>query len=286
MSGLYFGFIPLYNDHFIGLKYSQSTFKAFIENDEFYFEDERSTDTYHRFDVMGRFVLSDRIQIRYVLPYLINNMNGSHERILTSGVGDPIVMLYYTPFNNDDDFSGKIMQTLQVGAGLKVPVGKSELSENGELVNRNFQLGTGSLDYLIGLNYSARYKAIGLNVESSYKFNGTNGNSYRFGNQTTISSNIFYYKETPRVLFLPFTGVYFESSAVHRNQGIIESNTGGESVLATFGIQAFIKKWSVNLQYQTPIHQHFFTDNFVSLSGKDRFSIGFIHSFSFKKADD
>ncbi len=285
MSGLYFGFLPMYKSHFIGLRYSQAMFKAYIDNDDFYFEDEFSTDTYRRMEVIGRFSLSDKLQVRYILPYVMNEMNGSHQNVNSSGFGDPVLMAYYNPFNTGSDFTRTIMHTLLVGVGVKLPLGEYDKQDQGALINPNFQLGSGSLDYVLGLNYTARHNAFGLNIESSYKLNTANSDDYRFGNQMNTSANLFYYVETPRLAILPFGGVYYERAAQHTLREIIEANTGGDAWLGTVGVQLFRNKWMVNLQYQTPISQSFNTDDHATISGKDRFSLSIIQNFSFAKQE-
>jgi len=281
MSGLYFGFLPMYKSHFVGLRYNQATFKAYIDNDDFYFEDEYSSDTYRQVELMGRFSLSEKWQLRYILPYAINTMDGSHQNVNSNGFGDPIIMGYFNPFSTGDDFTQTIRQTLLLGAGIKLPLGQFDREDGGELINRNFQLGSGSVDYIAGLNYTARLSAVGLNIESSYKINTENELDYSFGDQFNASANLFYYIETAQLSILPFGGLFYEYAEEHKNGGIIEANTGGEAWLGTFGVQLFRNKLMLNLQYQTPISQSFNTDVNASISGKDRFSVSLIQNFSF-----
>ncbi|MEO9872286.1 transporter family protein [Ekhidna sp.] len=283
MSGLYFGFLPMYNTHFVGLRYSQASFSAFIDNDDFYFEDEFSEDRYQRVELIGRLSLSKKFQFRYIVPYMMNRMDGSHQSVNSSGVGDPIAMIYYAPINTGNDFTREVMHSLMLGGGLKFPVGQFEKQDNGQLVNRNFQLGSGSLDYLLAINYTARYKTIGINSEASYKFNTENEDNYRFGDQFNISANFFYYMEMPKLSILPFAGIYYERAELHKSNNIIEANTGGSALLGTVGLQLFRNKLTMNMQYQVPISQSFNTDDFASIEGKNRFSIGVIRSFAFGK---
>lgn len=280
MSGLYFGFLPMYNNHFIGLKYSQASFSAFIDNDGFYFDDEFSTDTYRKMELIGRFSLSNKVQLRYVIPYMMNNMKGSNQNVAANGLADPILMAYFNLFNTGNDFSRTIMHSMLIGGGVKLPVGENDRQDNNELINRNFQLGSGSLDYLLGLNYTARHNNMGLNIETSYKINTASSQHYRFGNQTNASANLFYYIETPVCSILPFSGIYFEQAAKHKNEEIIEANTGGKATLGTLGVQFFRNKLTVNMQYQKPLKQHFNTDSNANIKGSDRFSVSFLYSFS------
>ncbi|WP_421894978.1 hypothetical protein [Marinoscillum sp.] len=283
LSGLYFGFLPNQNAHFVGVKYSHASFSAFIDNDGYYFEDEYSEDTYQRYDLMGRFSLGDRFQVRYLMPYMINNMEGSHQTVHSEGFGDPMVILYYSPFNTGSDFSGAFMHSLSVGAGLKVPLGEFDKADNGELVNRNFQLGSGSLDYVLSANYTIRRGNMGVSSETSLKLNSTNAHAYRFGNQFNLSANTFYYFEMKKVSLVPFAGLYYEIADRHKNHQIIEANTGGSSLLSTFGVQLFAGRVTTSIQYQVPLMQAFNTDDFAEIEGGNRLTAGLYYSFSFKK---
>ncbi|MBV6641958.1 MAG: hypothetical protein KI791_14645 [Cyclobacteriaceae bacterium] len=280
LSGLYFGFVPVQNTHFVGVKYNMASFDAFIDNDDYYFEDEYSEDTYQRFELVGRFSLGSRIQIRYMVPYLNNVMDGSHQHVRSHGVGDPVALVYYNLLNPTNTGDETIMQSLSIGGGLKFPLGDYDKTDQEEIINRNFQLGSGSLDYLVSTNYTLRYQKMGVNAEGSYKINSANKHGYRFGNQANISANLFYYVEGDKYSLVPFVGAYYEKAGYHSNNEIREGNTGGSSWLGTIGIQFFTGAFTFNAQYQMPVKQQFNTDEFATIEGGDRLSLAVYLSFS------
>lgn len=277
LSGLYFGYVSMQNRHFIGLKYSSASFKAFIDNDDYYYEDEYSHDTYQRFDLTGRFRFSQRFEVRYLLPFISNHMEGSHQNVRSSGIGDPMVLGYYSIFNTSENMEG-IVHSLSLGAGLKLPVGEFKKTDGGDIINRNFQLGSGSLDYLLSASYMVRLGKYGVNVESSYKINTSNGLDYEFGDQANVALNVYRYMETPSFSVLPFIGAYYENGAYHYNEGIREANTGGSAIMATLGTQAFVNRFTINAQYQITVQQKFHTDDFASIEGGNRLSVGVYYS--------
>ena len=59
------------------------------------------------------------------------------------------------------------IHSLQAGAGVKIPVGKFDEMNNGS-VNPSYQVGTGSWDYLIAMEYVIRRKQLGLNALLNY----------------------------------------------------------------------------------------------------------------------
>lgn len=278
LSGLYFGYMSLQDRNLIGLQYNRATFSAYIDNDDYYFEDEYSNDTYQRVDLTGKFSITNKLQIRYIVPYMFNSMNGSHQNVDASGIGDPIVMAYYNVLNTSDKLEG-VWHSLDVGGGFELPVGDYDMEDQGELINRNFQLGSGSLDYILSANYIIRRDKWGINTEGSYKLNTTNSHEYRFGNQWNVSASVFRYFETQSVSFLPFAGVYYEFGDYHQLNGIREANTGGESLLGTLGGQLYLSRLTFNTQYQFIIDQSFNTDEFATIEGGNRFTFGVFYSF-------
>ncbi|HAS42730.1 MAG TPA: hypothetical protein DCS93_19775 [Microscillaceae bacterium] len=284
LGGVYFGILPMYSTHFLGLRYSQASFKAVIDyKNNQYFEDEFSNDTYRRIDLMGRYSITKRLQVNFIVPYLMNDMDGSHQRIQSAGVGDPMVLLYYNLFNTGDNGTSFWQHSLSVGGGVKLPVGEYQKQDAGQIINRNFQIGSGSLDYLLSMNYTLRYQKFGLNAEASYKINSHNSEDYRFGNQSNMSTYLFYWITTPQVAILPFAGAYYEQAEKHFDGKIEQLNTGGSALFGTVGVQLFRKNLNLNMMYQMPWKQDFNTESTVSISANNRFTIGLVYNFSFKK---
>ncbi|WP_276167246.1 hypothetical protein [Zobellia alginiliquefaciens] len=51
---------------------------------------------------------------------------------------------------------------LQLGGGIKMPTGKYDKKNNEGIVNPSFQLGNGSWDYVLAINYGFTYKNWGI----------------------------------------------------------------------------------------------------------------------------
>ncbi len=282
LGGLYYGILPQYNSHFVGVRYSHASFNASITYDSEYLEDEYSHDTYQRVDLYGRYVFHPKFQMYAIVPYLRNQMDGSHQDVTESGVGDPMVLLYYNPFNTGDEVTNDWKHSLLLGAGVKLPLGDFESEDNGELINRNFQLGSGSLDYLISMNYTLRFNNLGLNIESSYKYNTANKYEYKFGNQLNSSVYLFYYFQTPQISFLPYTGIYFESAEKHLDGKVEQPNTGGSATFCSLGTQVLRNNFTLAFQYQAPISQNYNSDEISEIKTGNRFMINLLYNFSMK----
>ncbi|MDP1051393.1 hypothetical protein, partial [Klebsiella quasipneumoniae] len=72
---------------------------------------------------------------------------------------------------------------------------KYDLNSSEEVANPNFQLGTGSTDFLLNAIYTVRYNQWGLNTDLTYKINTKNSNQYQYGNKLTTALTAFYTKD-------------------------------------------------------------------------------------------
>ena len=280
-GGYYFGIIPQYQSHFIGVRYNFSRFNAMIDNR--FAEDEYSQDTFHRMELMGAYTVSEKFQLSFVLPYVLNNMDGNLQQAEVNGVSDPSILALYNIINTGDDMNDPWKHTLQIGGGLKFPLGAYQDYHDDEILNRNFQTGTGSLDFLLTTNYVLRYNLWGMGIEAAYKLNGKNKYDYRFGNQVNAGMNFFYWFGLGNSGLMPMAGLYYERSAVHKEDHYILDNTGGDILMSNLGLQASVRQLTFNFSYQAPLYQHYNTDEISTIDADARFWAGVILSFSLKK---
>jgi hypothetical protein len=203
-------------------------------------------------------------------------MVGSHQSITASGIGDPILLVLY------QFWTESLVQKnyfLTVGSGIKFPLGKSDIVDNGLLVNRNFQVGTGSVDFLITSNYFHRKNKSAVSLESTYKINLNNAEQYRFGNQFNIAANYVYLTGKNKFSFLAFAGFYAEHARPHTENQVRVFNTGGYGLYSNTGVQFYISKLRLSAGFQYPLYQHFQTDNATSLTAKPRLNADLIFFF-------
>ncbi len=270
------GIMPDYSAHFIGFRYNWSQFNTQIKHQYPVQPTENSTDTYQRLDFVVRYNVSKKVKLNLIAPYVYNSMFGSHQTISNSGMGDPILLVQY------QFWTESLVQKnhfLTLGSGIKFPLGKSNLVDNGLLVNRNFQLGTGSLDFLITSNYFHRKNKSAISLESTYKINLKNGEHYRFGNQFNLAANYVYLTGKNKFSFLAFAGLYAEHSAPHKENEMRVFNTGGFGVYSNAGVQFYINKMRFSTGFQYPFYQNFQTDNATSITAKPRINADLIFFF-------
>ncbi|WP_027420703.1 transporter family protein [Crocinitomix catalasitica] len=275
MNAFSMGLMQNQNTPYIGLRYSFAQFHASINHNTTNEGYEYSNDTYQRIDAVGRINLSENFKLNFQVPFLINIMEGSHQTVTTSGIGDPTIILTYHPFKGNIKWEN---HSIVLGAGVKAPLGKFDQEDNGELINPNFQMGTGSIDFLVNANYTYRKKSFGYNVEAAYKMNTKNRSNYRYGNQFNGALNGFYMLERIKTTTLFYTGGYFERAAVNLENNKNVFNTGGFGLFGNLGAQVYIKKFRVGVLCQLPIYQKFKTDQLTTINSKPRFTLDLIYT--------
>src|SRR5688572_14916977 len=157
LGGNYFGLLPGLNRNFVGLRWSQAKFYAHMNHHSEYLAEEYSNDTYQKVEAWGRFGIGKRVQLFAFVPYIINGMNGSIQKVKASGLGDVVVIGNYRVLTTADE-EALFQHTMLVGGGVKLPTGKFDVEDQGKLVNPNFQMGSGSVDFLVNAIYNVKYK--------------------------------------------------------------------------------------------------------------------------------
>lgn len=279
LGGNYFGILPQFNKNFVGIRWSQAKFYAHMNHDSEYLDEEYSHDIYNKAELWGRFYVSKRIQVFAFVPYGFNNMHGTEQSIQTHGLGDITLLSNVLLINTGESDSAKFKHTFMAGGGVKLPSGRFNLKDQGLLVNPNFQLGTGSTDFLISAVYTLRYQKVGLNTEMGYKVNTRNKNNYLFGNQYNISGQLFFWQNLGSFSILPNAGLYYETAQKHHEGGIVQPNTGGSALLGTFGLETYLRSFSLGFQYKLPLQQHYNTDDLSTIESNQRWILGLTFNF-------
>ncbi|GAA3522804.1 hypothetical protein GCM10022393_41820 [Aquimarina addita] len=290
LSGLSFGMLAGTSTHYIGVRFTQASFNASIRYNSDLLQDEYSQDTFTRTEILGRYIFSNKFQIHSIIPYISNTMNGSVQDLEFNGFGDPSLLLFYDVLakkQSDDKIAAPpttiISHSLLIGGGVKLPMGTFDRFDRGEVVNRNFQIGSGSVDFLLSSNYTIALHRWGLNIEASYKMNTRNSDNYRFGNQFNSSGYLFYTIPIKNGIISPFAGTLYETAGTHDDDGIQQFNTGGNATLGTLGLQCNWKSFSLNALIQHPLQQNYNSDDISFIETEERFSIGLIFHFAKKE---
>jgi hypothetical protein len=255
-GGAYFGIMPQVGRQFVGVRYRTSSFDSHLNSML------RTREQFQSAELWGRFYPIKRLQVLAFVPYFFNQQNevNTGRQVSLQGLSDITALASYNVFNTfwDSTYTGRMNHSLLLGGGIKLPTGryKYDIGDLSNVANPNFQLGTGSTDFLLTVLYSMRLGNWGWNTDFVYKLNTTNSNQYRFGNRLTTSSLVFYVKEIGNLTLMPNAGLYAEIAAQDQHRGTHNNRTGGSLTMVNAGLEVFLKRLTIGSTYQHPIFQN------------------------------
>lgn len=250
----YIGILPKFQKSFVGVRYQ---FQQFNSKPHSLFSEHYgpSQEYFHSTDLWGRFVLTKKIQIFAFVPFHYNYRFENENYTQTFGLSDIQAKVNFVLFSSKNNEIKKWKHLIQAGAGIKLPTGKSNLVQDGLMVNENLQLGTGSIDFPIHGIYTLRNKHIGFNLEANYKLNGKNKMSYQFGNRMNSSLKTMYWIEKGNATFLPSFGCNAEWINKDNQYNEINIYSGGYTIQASAGMDIYLKQFGFGLNLNQPIIQ-------------------------------
>lgn len=248
------GILPRFSRHFVGVRYNYSPFRSqhltLFENEAPIHSDEK----FHTYTVWGRYVPHERVQVFAFLPYnsVIQQVEGKTVRV--EGIGDIILMANYVLFNTTDSMQkNRFKHALQVGGGVKLPTGASNIKQDGLLLNPNLQPGTGATDVLFNMLYTVRLKKFGINAEASYTVKTENTHRYRFGNRLGGVLRGYYRKTFNATTFLPNIAATYDYAARDKDLGKTIEYTGTNMLGASGGLDVYFRSFVVGAGVKVPL---------------------------------
>ena len=177
------GFESLLNPQFIGIKYFAQHYKA---KENLFVEDLTQDQYFNTLQLWGKIPLTKKVSVYGSIPYQFHEKQTLNGDIHINGIGDANVMGIYEILNSKNTF-----HQLNGGFGVKIPLGKFD-EKGASGVNPSFQLGTGSWDYQVVLNYKYQKNKLALLLNSDYILKTENKKNDQFGNQFNYSATGFY----------------------------------------------------------------------------------------------
>jgi len=256
IGGNYFGILPQFHKHFVGLRWSEQSFRSThsLSSAENGIYD--SEEHFQTIDLIGRFYPARRVQVLVLVPY--HNFHRGETGVQTNsqGLGDVSLMGNHILINSGDSLRQRLRHTLTVGGGLKLPTGRfGSKNQEGELLHENLQPGSGSMDFMLSATYTLRRAYWGLSSDIIGRINTANKNGYHFGNRVSTSAKVFYVKNFSKVTLLPNLGLFTDLSDVSYNGNRYMQETGGTAVLSTIGLDAYFGKFSIGYTIQLPVFE-------------------------------
>lgn len=249
------GLLPGSGSQFVGWRYRLRSFDSHLNSQLL-----KTKEDYQTLEVWGRFYPVKNLQVLGFLPYNNNQQTllYSGTKAQKKGIGDVLLLAHYNVENTflDSTNTSRIYQNLMIGGGIKLPTGKFEYGFTDTEINPNFQLGTGSTDFLVSAIHTIRYKKFGLNTEIGGRISTKSNEHYKFGNRLSTSLTAFYIKNIGHLSIMPNIGSVIDYGFKDRKEGVLNSQTGGYTLLGSLGIQAYYKAFTVGFVFQEPLAQN------------------------------
>lgn len=269
-SGGSMGFASMLNTNFVGIRYFNQSYKS---TDGLYSNSSWYNENYNTMQLWARIPVLKKVQISALVPYHFHNRETATGTKNISGIGDITVLGMYQLYQTTKD-STIFVHSLQAGAGVKVPTGEFDQSNNGSF-NPSYQVGTGSWDYLLATEYVIRRKQFGLNTLLNYVIKTENDKNYRFGNQFNYTGTFFYLLQNDKFSIVPQMG--FAGEIYEYNYQLKQKvrNTAGDIFFGKIGFELGKDKLSAGVNLMLPIAQNLTGGN---VNANYRWSLNFNYS--------
>lgn len=237
--------------------------------------------------------LSDRFSVAAVVPYItqirtINGFEGVQEVTQTQGLGDLVFLLKYrvTPIET------KFNHTWVVGAGPKLPTGKTDFTNNNGLVlPADMQPGSGSLDGFLWSFYQKSglfSPALSLVNVVTFRKSGKNtsyndSQTYEFGDEFQFNLGFNYSVFTIRWPVDFFVFGRYRSQAEDFIDGNTFPSTGGKWIYLIPGLNvAFHPDMALRVTTDIPVYRKL---DGTQLTTSSKFTFSLFYNLSLSKKD-
>ncbi|WP_312389346.1 transporter [Chryseobacterium sp.] len=256
------GFESLLNPQFIGIKYFAQHYKA---KENLFVKDLTQDQYFNTIQLWARIPVTQKLSVYGSLPFHFHEKQTLQGDININGIGDFNIMGIYQLLNSKNN-----IHQLNGGVGIKVPFGKFD--EKGITgVNPSFQLGTGSWDYQMVLNYKFQKNKIALLMNTDYTIKTENKKHYNFGNQWNYAATGFYqFVENDRIIFSGKTGLQGEVFDQNKQFNEALPRTAGSALYGKLGFEASYKKFSLGSEIMLPVYSNLAGGD---IQAKSRFSV-------------
>ncbi|NIG55745.1 transporter [Chitinophaga sp. Cy-1792] len=259
VGSYYIGILPDFKQKFVGLRYQYKTLTSHLGpgGTHSYLT---TAETYQTAELWGGWNIGKRFRVIGFVPVNFNSRENQGATLRRSGPGDIAAVGYYQLFDQQQTVGNKLLvQSLWVGAGIKLPTGKYEPAEHKENEDtpNNFQLGTASTDFTLNAMYDVRLMDFGINANVSYKVNTGNRYDYRYGNKFTANLLAYYkIRATSKVTVAPNAGMLYETAAQDTEaKKYAVDNSGGYTLMGTTGLEVTMGNISLGANWQPVIAQ-------------------------------
>ncbi|MBN8653204.1 MAG: hypothetical protein J0L67_17380 [Cytophagales bacterium] len=251
-ANYYWGILPQFHKSFVGLRYRTQSFDSHLG----LHPSLATSELFQTAELWGRYYVSPRWQVVAFVPYHVNRQTTTTGIKYLDGVGDIPVIANYQLFSTSAEVLRKTNHQVWVGGGVKLPTGRHRFEDNtAQVANPNFQLGTGSVDFMVNTWYTLRHGRLGFTTDATLRLATANQQQYRFGHRINGSASVFYVQQIKKVGIMPNTGLFVEAAQRNREKKIEIADTGGAATFFTAGLEGYAGSFAFGLSYQKPARQ-------------------------------
>lgn len=214
---------------------------------------------YQVLEVRADLWLTDRLALLASVP-MVNNYRAVNGIITTDiyGVGDPFLLGRYQLVNTKClTEEERTVHRLMVGAGAKLPAGRSNVRFLEQEVALDMQPGTGTIDLLGAVEYTVRRGRNGAAINLLGRMNTANASAYRLGHGLSTTAEVFRRWDVGDDLrWMPSLGLYHELSGRDAEANVVVQGTGSSTLFTHIGSRLWWRNWMLmtNLQLATVVN--------------------------------
>jgi hypothetical protein len=251
-----FGVMPNFQGHFIGLKAQYGQFSA--EHPPLFADSKitKSHESVYNVSLWTKLALSERLHIYIDLPYqsVLNTEDGITGQY--SGLGDISLLANYFILNHTDFMEYDVLQSLQVGSGIKLPTGKRNITESDGYIIRSVQPGLGAFAVPLNVVYTAKKGRFGVLGEFNYQHYFKDADNYHYGDRFQQTAAVFMEISKENSTMVPIVGVNFAHANRDFDGKYAVNPSGGNTISAQLGYKVFLNTISAGIQAQIPVWQN------------------------------
>jgi len=201
----------------------------------------------------GQYTVKNRVQLMLLLPYQSNTVTNQNQSVSTKGIGDITVLASYLALQKT---IGKTRHVISAGAGIKLATGSYNVSKSDELVDRNFQLGTSSTDYLMSLVYRFNISKFSLNTVGAYKYTTPGNDGYRYGDVVTANVTAVYVLGNENLSVAPYVQLINETHYRDADKHVLQNHSGEDILYTGGGFDVSVKNMTIGINGQIAASQN------------------------------
>lgn len=248
----------------------QTMYKHAAHGNDVAFWGNEVKETYGTYEIRGRHYYGKYWNTEVILPIIHNFQSISGEnRFQLFHFGDPTILQRLLVFNSDE--TSKVKVRLDIGGGVKFPLGKTDLIRNEIRPNLDLQPGSGSMDFIVLSDFKLMYQKFGALVNLNYKINTFNKDDYKYGNSLNATCNLFRQVQLKSSVLTVLSGFNLESANLDESD-ILHEDTGGNAGFINGGLRWLKNDFVSFVTFQKSVFNHF--NGQTQLINKYKFNIG------------